>query len=113
LYLEWKVSPQGLIPTDILLDFLAKKPEAIQEAKDWVNRNGRIILFTKSKINGDEDIWVTDQGEIILRTKNHCKIPQLRILAFHTNMDVYRQVLALGQDLNEVINLLKKHEPLF
>jgi len=37
----------------------------------------------------------------------------MRVLAFKKDRVLYEQVMALGEDKNSVLNLLKNHEPLF
>jgi hypothetical protein len=56
--------PFGLLPKKLVHEFIQKKPEAIQEAKTWIEKNGLIILFTQGKAKGWERVWVTDEGEI-------------------------------------------------
>lgn len=111
--IEWMVSPIGLLPPPLLKGLYSKDKETIQNAKDWIKRNGRIILFTKKLIKGDEDIYMTDDGVILLRTKNYSSIEEMRVLAFKKDRVLYEQVMALGEDKNSVLNLLKNHEPLF
>jgi hypothetical protein len=59
-----EISPLGLLPKKLIHDFIQKKPEALAEAKAWVDKNGLIILFTQGKAKGWEKVWVTDEGEI-------------------------------------------------
>lgn len=107
------MSPFGLIPPDILHDFLAKDPAAIQSAKEWIDRNGRIILFTKNKIRGDEDIWVTDTGEIILGTANYSSIEIIRQLVWVRDRNLYQEIFDLGTDEKAILDRLKTSTPLF
>jgi hypothetical protein len=111
--IDWQVSPTGLLPPSLLKDFYSKDPSAIQKAKVWVSNNGRIILFTKKLIKGDEDISVTDDGVILLTTSNYSSLTEMRLLAHRKSKELYAQVIALGEDKKLVLDLLKKHEPLF
>ena len=70
--LTWRrISPLGRLPKKLVKRFLQKDPEAISEAKEWIDKYGLIILFTQKKAKGWEKVWVTDSGEIYMDDIEH------------------------------------------
>jgi len=66
-----RVSPFGVLPKRLVKPFQQKDPIAISKAKEWIDRNGIKILFTQKRAKGWEDVWVTDEGEILLNDPDY------------------------------------------
>ena len=70
--LTWReIRPFGLLPKKYITPLLNQDPEAIAFAKDWIDRNGRIILFTQGKAKGWEKVWVSDEGVIYMDDEDY------------------------------------------
>lgn len=108
--LTWrKVNPVSVVPPDILHQFLRKDPDAITEAKTWVDSYGLTILFSRGKVKGSEKVWVTDEGEIFLNEEDHN--PSLKELnARCRHADLLKEFEENKDNKKEILKLLQKNE---
>ena len=106
--LTWrKISPLGRLPKKLVPRFLRKEPEAIEEAKEWIDKYGHIILFTQQKSKGWEKVWVTDEGEIYMDDEeNEPTLKELdqRLRNVEAPDELY------GESIEKKLSYLKEHE---
>lgn len=106
--LTWrKISPLGLLPKKLVPRFLRKEPDAISEAKEWVEKYGHIILFTQQKSKGWEKVWVTDEGDIYMNDEENN--PTLKEIDHRLRLaDAPEELYA--EPIEKKLSYLKEHE---
>ena len=108
--LTWRqIRPFGLLPRKYITPLLNQDPEAIAFAKDWIDRNGRIILFTQGKAKGWEKVWVSDEGVIYMDDEDYD--PTISELDTRLRqVEAPDSLLGEGVGLKTKLSYLKKHE---
>lgn len=112
----WReVSPLGRIPRKYINKFLNKDPEAVAFVKEWIDRNGRIILFTQGKAKGWERVWATDEGKIYMNDDDHPPTSEeldarIRHVSYYGVYPLREDLLGKGVPLLDKLEYLKAHE---
>lgn len=75
------LKPQGLLPPDLIPAFEAQDPAALEEARDWLRRNGQVILTVRGLIDARDKVMLSDEGYIILRSYKQEISRQIKIKA--------------------------------
>ena len=108
--LTWReIRPFGLLPRKYITPLLNQDPEAVAFAKDWIDRNGRIILFTQGKAKGWEKVWVCDEGVIYMDDEEYNPtLSELdaRLLQVQAPDSLFGEKV----DFKTKLSYLKKHE---
>jgi len=60
-----RIKPSSVLPLDLIRGFYNEDKEAIEEASEWVEENGLILLFTHGRAVGHERVWVEDNQILI------------------------------------------------
>ena len=109
-HLTWReIKPHSRIPVDLIEDFLKKKPEAIEEAKKWIEEHGLTILFAQNIAKGAEEVWVSDEGLIYMNEESEPNLKDLLARCHIAKMD--KEILSrLGTDKKKILIELKKIE---
>jgi len=108
--LTWRqIRPFGLLPRKYITPLLNQDPEAIAFAKEWIERNGRIILFTQGKAKGWEKVWVADDGVIYMDDEEYDPTISELDARLH-KVEAPSTLFGEGVDIKNKLSYLKKHE---
>ena len=81
------LKPQGLLPPDLIPAFEAQDPAALEEARDWLKRNGQVILTVRGLIDAKDNVMLSDEGYIILRPHKRVLSRQIKIKAVELGVE--------------------------
>ena len=61
-----RIKPSCILPPDLIYSFYSKEPECLVESREWVNKNGLIIIFTAGLAEGHEAVWLDPDSNIYI-----------------------------------------------
>jgi hypothetical protein len=65
-----RVSLEGRIPWELIPLVRAGDERALKEAQEWTKKYTSIVLFTQGLASGDEEIVLSDTGELYMEVKD-------------------------------------------
>jgi len=60
------IKPSCLLPPSLIRGFYGKDSDSLGQAREWIDKNGLIILFTNRKALGHEKVWLEEDGLVYI-----------------------------------------------